>query len=86
MLYCLFVCTVLSVLYCLFVCTPVLPVCPQVGNIVRVDNNTELPCDLVLLSSPHDEGQAYIMTANLDGETNLKVQTLSAIWPLVFGL
>ena len=35
--------------------------------------NEEFPADMVLLSSSHDDGTCYITTANLDGETNLKV-------------
>ena len=33
----------------------------------------EIPCDLVVLSCEDPEGTCYITTANLDGETNLKV-------------
>lgn len=36
-------------------------------------NNEEIPCDLVVLSSSDKDGDCNIMTANLDGETNLKV-------------
>ena len=39
---------------------------------VKVSNEQELPCDLVLLSSSEVDGSCYIMTMNLDGETNLK--------------
>ena len=41
---------------------------------VKVLNDEEFPCDLVLLSSSNEEGQCHITTANLDGETNLKVR------------
>ncbi|XP_069104110.1 phospholipid-transporting ATPase IF-like isoform X3 [Argopecten irradians] len=44
----------------------------KVGDIVRVEKNQEFPCDLVMLSSCDEEGQCYVTTANLDGETNLK--------------
>ena len=44
-----------------------------VGNIIRIDEGEELPCDVVILSSSLPNGEAYITTANLDGETNLKV-------------
>ena len=44
----------------------------QVGDIVRVDRNQQFPCDLVLLSSSNSTGKCFVMTANLDGETNLK--------------
>nr|XP_006825887.1 PREDICTED: LOW QUALITY PROTEIN: probable phospholipid-transporting ATPase IF-like [Saccoglossus kowalevskii] len=45
----------------------------QVGDIVKIVKNQELPADLVLLSSTDPEGQCHITTANLDGETNLKI-------------
>ena len=32
----------------------------------------EFPCDLVLLGTSNSNGKASILTANLDGETNLK--------------
>lgn len=46
----------------------------QVGDVVRVVANEEIPCDMVMLSSEDPEGGCYITTANLDGETNLKVR------------
>ncbi|XP_065055666.1 phospholipid-transporting ATPase IF-like isoform X1 [Rhopilema esculentum] len=46
----------------------------KVGDVVKVFCDEEFPCDLVVLSSPHEEGQCHITTANLDGETNLKVR------------
>ena len=45
-----------------------------VGDIVCVRAGGEFPCDLVLLTSSEREGQCHIQTANLDGETNLKVR------------
>ena len=47
--------------------------CSQVGDIVKVYMKKAFPCDLVMLSSHDIEGNCYINTANLDGETNLKV-------------
>ena len=47
----------------------------QVGDIVKVTSNNDIPCDLLMLSSSDDEGQCYITTLNLDGETNLKVRS-----------
>ncbi|KAK3094796.1 hypothetical protein FSP39_006359 [Pinctada imbricata] len=44
----------------------------RVGDIVKVTENHGFPCDLVMLSSSHTDGNCYIKTANLDGETNLK--------------
>lgn len=45
-----------------------------VGDIVRVESEEPFPADLVLLSSSEPEGLCYIETANLDGETNLKIK------------
>lgn len=36
-------------------------------------DDEEIPCDLVVMSCDDAEGTCYITTANLDGETNLKV-------------
>ena len=45
------------------------------GDILRVEEDDSFPCDLVLLSAANDEGKCFITTANLDGETNLKVRS-----------
>lgn len=45
-----------------------------VGDIVRVESEQPFPADLVLLASSEPEGLCYIETANLDGETNLKIK------------
>jgi phospholipid-transporting ATPase len=45
-----------------------------VGDIVRVESEEPFPADLVLLTSSEPEGLCYIETANLDGETNLKIK------------
>lgn len=43
-----------------------------VGDIVLVRKGEVFPCDLVLLHSSEEGGVAYVSTANLDGESNLK--------------
>ncbi|XP_074634074.1 phospholipid-transporting ATPase IF-like isoform X2 [Acropora palmata] len=46
----------------------------KVGDIVQVSENEEIPCDLVVVSCEDPGGTCHITTANLDGETNLKVR------------
>jgi phospholipid-transporting ATPase len=45
-----------------------------VGDMVRIENSTYFPADLVILSSSEPDGMCYIETSNLDGETNLKIK------------
>ena len=45
-----------------------------VGDVIRVESEEPIPADIVLLSSSEPEGLCYIETANLDGETNLKIK------------
>ncbi|XP_028397580.1 probable phospholipid-transporting ATPase IF isoform X2 [Dendronephthya gigantea] len=47
----------------------------KVGDIVMVKAEEEFPCDLILLSSEDSEGKCHVTTANLDGETNLKLHS-----------
>ena len=42
-------------------------------------DDEEIPCDLVVMSCEDAEGTCYITTANLDGETNLKVLCFNTI-------
>ena len=43
-----------------------------VGDIVRVRRDEQFPADLVIISTSSSSGKCFVMTANLDGETNLK--------------
>lgn len=46
----------------------------QVGEVIRVEANDTLPCDMVLISTSDPTGVAYVQTINLDGESNLKTR------------
>ncbi|AQK65519.1 Phospholipid-transporting ATPase 3 [Zea mays] len=56
----------------------------QVGDIVRIKQDGYFPADLLFLSSTNPDGVCYIETANLDGETNLKIRkALEKTWDYV---
>ncbi|XWS68900.1 hypothetical protein CRYUN_Cryun04dG0133400 [Craigia yunnanensis] len=56
----------------------------QVGDIVKVKQDGFFPADMLLLASTNPDGVCYIETANLDGETNLKIRkALERTWDYV---
>lgn len=50
----------------------------RIGDIVRVDKDEQVPCDIVILQSSDEKGRSYVETKNLDGETNLKTKKAPA--------
>ncbi|KAL1753669.1 hypothetical protein FB107DRAFT_264155 [Schizophyllum commune] len=44
----------------------------EVGDIILLRDNDQVPADIVVLSTSDPEGMCYLETKNLDGETNLK--------------
>ncbi|KAK4057352.1 phospholipid transporting ATPase [Microbotryomycetes sp. JL221] len=44
----------------------------EVGDIVLLKENEQIPADVVVLSTSDSDGVCFIETKNLDGETNLK--------------
>ncbi|VVA90796.1 unnamed protein product [Arabis nemorensis] len=53
----------------------------QVGDIVKIKQDGFFPADILFLSSTNPDGICYVETANLDGETNLKIRkALERTW------
>ncbi|KZV76767.1 phospholipid-translocating P-type ATPase [Peniophora sp. CONT] len=44
----------------------------EVGDVVLLMENDQIPADLIVLSTADPDGSCFIETKNLDGETNLK--------------
>lgn len=49
----------------------------RVGDVLEVKNRESFPADLALLSCSDPRGTCFVMTSNLDGETNLKPRIVS---------
>ena len=47
----------------------------NIGDIIRIRANEEVPADVIIISTSDLEGNCYIETKNLDGESNLKTRT-----------
>lgn len=46
----------------------------HVGDLVLLKNDENIPADLVIISTSEPDGDCFIETKNLDGETNLKAR------------
>lgn len=51
----------------------------RVGDWILLRKNQETPADCVLISSSDPQGSAFVQTAQLDGETNLKLLNAPAL-------
>eukprot|EP01080_Neovahlkampfia_damariscottae_P005715 gene5715-9535_t len=45
----------------------------KVGDVIKIHNEQEFPCDLMFLSSENHTGECFVSTVNLNGESNLKL-------------
>ncbi|KAJ7621473.1 phospholipid-transporting ATPase 1 [Roridomyces roridus] len=46
----------------------------EVGDVVMLKDNDQVPADIVVLATSDPDGNCYLETKNLDGETNLKLR------------
>lgn len=44
----------------------------QLGDTVRIKGDHHIPADVVILSTSGGDGECFVETMDLDGETNLK--------------
>ena len=50
------------------------------GQIIKVEKESEIPADLLIIKSSNENGFCYLKTSNLDGETNLKPREAIAFY------
>uniref|UniRef100_K3X1T0 Guanylate cyclase domain-containing protein n=1 Tax=Globisporangium ultimum (strain ATCC 200006 / CBS 805.95 / DAOM BR144) TaxID=431595 RepID=K3X1T0_GLOUD len=46
----------------------------RVGHVIKIHDKEQIPADIVLLFSSHEDSEAMCETSSLDGESNLKVR------------
>ena len=46
----------------------------KVGDVILVRKDESFPADLVVMASSNADYVSYVLTSNLDGETNLKIK------------
>ena len=46
----------------------------EVGDLVLLQENEQVPADIIILSTSNPDSLAFVETKNLDGETNLKIR------------
>ena len=54
----------------------------NVGDILLIKDNNEIPCDIIIFDTNINEGVCYVETSSLDGEKNLKNKSNNNIYGL----